>query len=158
MYLSQLCIDRPGNITVTLTSVQNCMNTASVAYTSRYKSEASAALANRKPYYLGETNSATCGGGGISPTFGAALWIVDYAMQAALNGVQRLYFHQGTIAACPYCWWNGCVYHSDNSSLSVDCHCLVQMSMHLSMALPFFLRPLEQTSPRPFNLTRPPIK
>lgn len=65
---------------------------------------------------------ATGGGGGISPTFGAALWIVDYALQAALNGIQRLYFHQGTIGNCvsrflrglffkftlllkQYCWW-----------------------------------------------------
>lgn len=44
--------------------------------------------------------SATCGGGGISPTFGAGLWIVDYVLQAALNGVDRLYFHQGTIGNC----------------------------------------------------------
>ena len=28
-------------------------------------------------------------------TFGAALWIVDYVLQGALNGVDRLYFHQG---------------------------------------------------------------
>lgn len=51
--------------------------------------------------------TATCGGGGISPTFGAALWIIDYAIQAALNGVERLYFHQGTIGNCvslfPFC-------------------------------------------------------
>lgn len=41
--------------------------------------------------------TATCGGGGISPTFGAALWIMDYSLQAALNGVERLYFHQGLV-------------------------------------------------------------
>ena len=33
-------------------------------------------------------------------TFGAALWIVDYVLQGALNGVDRLYFHQGTISNC----------------------------------------------------------
>lgn len=43
---------------------------------------------------------ATCGGGGISPTFGAALWIVDYALQGVLNGVERQYFHLGTIGNC----------------------------------------------------------
>lgn len=43
---------------------------------------------------------ATCGGGGISPTFGAALWVIDYSLQAALNGIERLYFHQGTIGNC----------------------------------------------------------
>jgi hypothetical protein len=77
-----------------------------ISYTSRYKTEAAAAHEVKKSYYLAETNSATCGGGGISPTFGAALWIIDYSIQAALQGVERLYFHQGTIAACPYCWWN----------------------------------------------------
>lgn len=56
--------------------------------------EAAAANAIGKPYFLAETNSATCGGGGISPEFGSALWIVDYVMQAILNGVERLYFHQ----------------------------------------------------------------
>lgn len=69
---------------------------------------------------------ATCGGGGISPTFGAALWIIDYVLQSALIGVDRLYFHHGTIGNCvsvsfsstlseevayhrtryqAYCWW-----------------------------------------------------
>ena len=33
-------------------------------------------------------------------TFGAALWIIDYSLQGALNGVDRLYFHQGTISNC----------------------------------------------------------
>ena len=37
---------------------------------------------------------------GILQTFGAALWIVDYVLQGALNGVDRLYFHQGTISNC----------------------------------------------------------
>ena len=43
---------------------------------------------------------ATCGGGGISPTFGAGLWVMDYVLQGALAGVDRLYFHQGTIGNC----------------------------------------------------------
>ncbi|KAI0310273.1 hypothetical protein OF83DRAFT_1178736 [Amylostereum chailletii] len=76
-----------------------------VSYTSQYKSEAAAAHAQGKRYFLGETNSATCGGGGISPTFGAALWVVDYVLQGALNNVERLYFHQGTIGNCQYCFW-----------------------------------------------------
>ncbi|TCD67081.1 hypothetical protein EIP91_000594 [Steccherinum ochraceum] len=71
-----------------------------VSYTRQYKAEAAATHTAGLRYFLGETNSATCGGGGISPTFGAALWIVDYVLQAALNGVDRLYFHQGTISNC----------------------------------------------------------
>lgn len=64
--------------------------------------------------------TATQGGGGISPTFGAGLWIVDYVMQAVLLGsevsnpnpqyadiaeipaFQALFFHQGTIGNCEY--------------------------------------------------------
>ncbi|OCH86375.1 hypothetical protein OBBRIDRAFT_761442 [Obba rivulosa] len=82
-----------------------------VSYTSQFETEASATRAAGKPYLFGETNSATCGGGGISPTFGAALWIVDYVLQGALVGAERLYFHQGTISNCAYCFWgNGTVF------------------------------------------------
>ncbi|KAL2814146.1 Six-hairpin glycosidase-like protein [Aspergillus granulosus] len=70
-----------------------------------FAAEISAAEALGKPHVFGETNSATQGGGGISPTFGAALWIVDYVMQTVLMGTEALYFHQGTIGNCQYCWW-----------------------------------------------------
>ncbi|KAI0356333.1 hypothetical protein OH77DRAFT_1423976 [Trametes cingulata] len=76
-----------------------------VSYVSQYKAEATAAHNAGKKFFLGETNSATCGGGGISPTFGAGLWIIDYVLQSALIGVDRLYFHHGTIGNCAYCWW-----------------------------------------------------
>ncbi|KAI0829864.1 hypothetical protein BC628DRAFT_1314531 [Trametes gibbosa] len=88
------------------TNLPNLMNHAGiVSYVSQYKSEATAAHTAGKRFFLGETNSATCGGGGISPTFGAAIWIVDYVLQSALIGVERLYFHHGTIGNCAYCWW-----------------------------------------------------
>ncbi|KAI0331016.1 hypothetical protein GY45DRAFT_1322942 [Cubamyces sp. BRFM 1775] len=80
-------------------------HTGIVSYVSQYKAEASAAHGAGKSFFLGETNSATCGGGGISPTFGAGLWIIDYVLQSALIGVDRLYFHHGTIGNCAYCWW-----------------------------------------------------
>ncbi|GJJ07592.1 hypothetical protein Clacol_001795 [Clathrus columnatus] len=92
-----------GGASTNLQALQS--HTGIISYTSQYKVEAAAAHAIGKHYFLGETNSATCGGGGISPTFGAALWIMDYSLQAALIGVERLYFHQGTIADCAYCWW-----------------------------------------------------
>ncbi|TFY70569.1 hypothetical protein EVG20_g2440 [Dentipellis fragilis] len=83
------------------TNLQTLMSHSGiVSYTRQYKSEAAAAHAQGKQYFLGETNSATCGGGDISPTFGAALWIVDYVLQGAVNGIDRLYFHQGTIGNC----------------------------------------------------------
>ncbi|CDM30448.1 CAZyme family GH79 [Penicillium roqueforti] len=70
-----------------------------------YATEVSAAAEKGKPHIFGETNSATQGGGGISPTFGAALWILDYVMQTVLMGTNALYFHQGTVGNCQYCWW-----------------------------------------------------
>ncbi|KAK4669095.1 uncharacterized protein QC763_0029010 [Podospora pseudopauciseta] len=70
-----------------------------------FKAEAAAARVAGKDYIMGETNSATQGGGGISPTFGAALWIVDYVAQSLLLGIKSIYFHQGTIGNCQYCWW-----------------------------------------------------
>ncbi|GFF70275.1 beta-glucuronidase [Aspergillus lentulus] len=70
-----------------------------------FAAEVAAAAAKGKPHIFGETNSATQGGGGISPTFGAALWILDYVMQTLVMGTEALYFHQGTIGNCQYCWW-----------------------------------------------------
>ncbi|KAI0093447.1 hypothetical protein BDY19DRAFT_983105 [Irpex rosettiformis] len=92
-----------GGASTNLPSLMN--HSGIVSYTRQYQSEAAAAHAAGIKYFLGETNSATCGGGGISPTFGAALWIIDYVLQGALNGVDRLYFHQGTISNCAYCFW-----------------------------------------------------
>jgi hypothetical protein len=76
-----------------------------VKYTKPFGAEAAVAHGVGKPYFLSETNSATCGGGGISSTFGAALWIVDYVLQAMVDGVQALNFHHGTVGNSPYDWW-----------------------------------------------------
>ncbi|GKZ26880.1 hypothetical protein AbraCBS73388_003269 [Aspergillus brasiliensis] len=73
---------------------------------SEFQSQVVAAQGLNKDFVMGETNSATGGGGGISPTFGAGLWILDYVMQATILGVKQLFFHQGTIGNCPYCWWD----------------------------------------------------
>ncbi|KAI0407220.1 glycoside hydrolase superfamily [Xylaria palmicola] len=48
------------------------------------------------PLVMGETNSASCSGkSGISDTFGAALWTVDYVLTAASLGFRKVYFHLG---------------------------------------------------------------
>lgn len=86
-----------------------------VSYTKQFGSESAAAHSVGRPYFLSETNSATCGGGGISSTFGAALWIVDYVLQAMVNGVQALNFHHGTIGNSPYDWW-GALFNSATST------------------------------------------
>ncbi|KAI9933512.1 hypothetical protein ASPWEDRAFT_617099 [Aspergillus wentii DTO 134E9] len=71
-----------------------------------FEEQVRAAEELQKDLIMGETNSATQGGGGISPTYGAGLWILDYMMQATILGVKQLFFHQGTIGNCQYCWWN----------------------------------------------------
>ena len=43
-----------------------------------------------------ETGSIACHGApGVSNTAGAALWVVDYTLQAATLGITELYFHEG---------------------------------------------------------------
>ncbi|KAM5535520.1 hypothetical protein V8D89_010857 [Ganoderma adspersum] len=47
-------------------------------------------------YVLGETNSIACHGApGVSNTAGAALWTIDYTLQAATLGIKELFFHEG---------------------------------------------------------------
>ncbi|OSD01894.1 glycoside hydrolase family 79 protein [Trametes coccinea BRFM310] len=60
--------------------------------------EADIAATNSKGlvYILGETNSIACHGApGVSNTAGAALWAVDYTLQAAKLGIKEAYFHEG---------------------------------------------------------------
>lgn len=47
-------------------------------------------------YILGETGSIACHGApGVSNTAGAALWVIDYTLQAATLGIGEVYFHEG---------------------------------------------------------------
>lgn len=49
------------------------------------------------PLVLGEGNSlARQGVGGISNSFGAALWGLDFALQLVVRGIGRWHMHQGT--------------------------------------------------------------
>jgi hypothetical protein len=49
-----------------------------------------------KPFYMFETNTASCGGfAGISDSFGAALWGIDYGMQLAYGNFTLAMFHTG---------------------------------------------------------------
>ena len=57
---------------------------------------AKTAAASRIPFYVGEGNSASCGGKtGVSDVFAAALWAVDVLFNAAAAGAQRWNFHGG---------------------------------------------------------------
>ena len=58
----------------------------------------SALLAQRfnKPFYMFETNTASCGGfPGISDSFGAALWGLDYGFQMAFANFTHAMLHTG---------------------------------------------------------------
>ncbi|KAI1076700.1 glycoside hydrolase family 79 protein [Whalleya microplaca] len=71
-----------------------------------FDSDVAAALKEDKPYVLGETNSVSGGGAaGVSPTFGAALWTMDYVLRATYSNISRIYFHHGTVGNCQYCFW-----------------------------------------------------
>lgn len=86
-----------GDSTTNLEGLQN--HTTIVNFVKGFEAEVTAAKSlGERPLFFGETNSATCGGGGISPTYGAALWIVDYVFQSVKLGYERLYFHQGAFA------------------------------------------------------------
>ncbi|KAF2499314.1 hypothetical protein BU16DRAFT_570435 [Lophium mytilinum] len=51
----------------------------------------------RLPYILGETNSLyNQGAPGLSNSFGAALWNVDFALYCAATGIARVHMHMGT--------------------------------------------------------------
>ncbi|KAH9941692.1 glycoside hydrolase family 79 protein [Epithele typhae] len=48
------------------------------------------------PYILGETNSIACHGApGVSNTAGAALWAIDYTLQAATLSIAEVFYHEG---------------------------------------------------------------
>ncbi len=56
-----------------------------------------AAAGNTLPYILGETNSLyNEGAPGLSNSFGAALWGVDFNLYCAATGIARVHMHQGT--------------------------------------------------------------
>ncbi|KAG0694605.1 glycoside hydrolase family 79 protein [Suillus ampliporus] len=49
-----------------------------------------------KPFIMFETNTASCGGfPGLSDSFGAALWGIDYALQLAYSNFSTVLFHVG---------------------------------------------------------------
>ncbi|KAJ8495443.1 hypothetical protein ONZ51_g1729 [Trametes cubensis] len=61
-----------------------------------FEADIAATQAKGLLYILGETNSIACHGApGVSNTAGAALWAIDYTLQAATLGIKETYFHEG---------------------------------------------------------------
>ncbi|KAH9856965.1 glycoside hydrolase family 79 protein [Lenzites betulinus] len=61
-----------------------------------FEADIAASHAQGLTYILGETNSIACHGApGVSNTAGAALWAIDYTLQAATLGISEAYFHEG---------------------------------------------------------------
>ena len=61
-----------------------------------YLNSTNFAQTQNKKLLMFETNSASCGGfAGISDSFGAALWGLDYAMQMAYSNFSAALFHVG---------------------------------------------------------------
>lgn len=84
---------------------------------SQYVPQVAAADAANTTLVFGETNSASCSGrSGISDTFGAALWSVDYVLMASSIGMPHVYFHLG--AESEYSAFTPWPYELDNETLS----------------------------------------
>jgi hypothetical protein len=73
------------------------------------------ALANNKPFYMFETNTASCGGfPGISDSYGSGLWALDYGLQMAYSNFSTALLHVGGQNV----YYNVCVFlHSWSSPL-----------------------------------------
>ncbi|KAN0136518.1 hypothetical protein V8E53_005565 [Lactarius tabidus] len=61
-----------------------------------YANSSQFAMSNNKPMIMFETNTASCSGfPGISDSFGAALWGLDWALMMAFNNFSAALFHVG---------------------------------------------------------------
>jgi hypothetical protein len=69
-------------------------HTATVDLVRPYLASARVAQTIEKPLLMIETNTASCGGfPGLSDSFGAALWALDYALQMACANFSGAMFH-----------------------------------------------------------------
>ncbi|KAH9929444.1 uncharacterized protein B0H18DRAFT_1153432 [Fomitopsis serialis] len=71
-------------------------HTSALSIVAPYVNSSQIANAAGKPFIMFETNSASCGGfPGVSDSFGAALWLTDYAMSMAAVGFNGALVHVG---------------------------------------------------------------
>jgi hypothetical protein len=69
---------------------------ASLNLIASYVNSSQFAMANNKPLLMFETNTASCSGfPGLSDSFGAALWALDWSLTLANNNFSLALFHVG---------------------------------------------------------------
>lgn len=91
-----------SNNTVTLAEL---LNTKHTAPDGRQLDGLVAAREKGVQYWLAETNSVACGGSsGVSDTFGAALWAIDWMFNGAALGYHGMNFH-GAGSGAAYAPW-----------------------------------------------------
>ena len=62
----------------------------------QYLNSTQIAIQKGKPFIMFETNTASCGGfPGISTSFGAALWVLDYGLTMAASNFSHALLHVG---------------------------------------------------------------
>jgi hypothetical protein len=71
-------------------------HTSGQSIVSQFSNAAAIAQTNNKPFIMFETNTASCGGfAGLSDSFGAALWALDYGLQMAYVNFTQALLHVG---------------------------------------------------------------
>lgn len=71
-------------------------HTSGVIIAQNYISSTALAQSVGKPFLMFETNTASCGGfPGLSDSFGAALWALDYGLQMAYSNFTGALLHVG---------------------------------------------------------------
>ncbi|KAI6122360.1 glycoside hydrolase family 79 protein [Pisolithus croceorrhizus] len=71
-------------------------HTSAISLVAPYLNASSYAASVSKPFVMMETNTASCGGfPGVSDSFGAAMWAVDYALQMGAVGFWGAMLHVG---------------------------------------------------------------
>ena len=73
-------------------------HTSGTGIVAPYLNSAGIAQQAGKPFIMFETNSASCGGfAGVSDSFGAALWALDYGLQMAYSNFSGALLHVGGV-------------------------------------------------------------
>lgn len=117
-----------GRVVDVQTAFSNYLNhTSATSLVEPYLAGTAEILAAGKSIMMMEFNTASCGGfAGLSDSFGAAMWMVDYALQMAVSNMTQALMHIGgqgvyynaftpapsTDAALGYEWTTGAVMYS----------------------------------------------